>query len=104
MTVAESSVVRCAACATEVPSGARFCPRCGKPAPAGRTRPAGNAPANLGKLPAPIPVAGILFLVALIVGPAAIVAGVATSSGLLLYGGIAVAVFVVILLLLGLVC
>lgn len=96
------SVIRCRACATEIPDGARFCPRCGVSAPreADEVRP---PPVNLGTLPAPIPIAGILFLVALVVGPAAIVAGIVTGSGLLLYTGIAVAAAVVILLLLGLV-
>ena len=98
--------VRCADCSTEIPPSARFCPRCGRAARAtGSTAspPAGAAPTDLGKLPSPIPVAGILFLVALIIGPAAVVAGIAMSSAPLLYGGIAVAVAVVILLLLGLV-
>jgi hypothetical protein len=105
-------VVRCPACATEVPAGAKFCPRCGVPAPdLGRGDEEDDAedqvdsPAapvvNLGTLPSPIPIAGILFLVALVVGPAAIVAGMVTGTPLLLYAGIAVAAAVVILLLLG---
>ena len=104
-------VLRCPACAAEIPAGAKFCPRCGatSPAAAGAATAGdeGEAPAapvvDIGKLPAPVPVAGILFLVALVVGPAGIVAGIATGSSLLLYGGIAVAVGIVILLLLGLV-
>ena len=96
MAAADATIARCAACSTEIPSGAKFCPRCGEPAPT-------SAPANLGKLPAPLPVAGILFLVALVLGPAAVVAGIMTGHAVLLYGGIALAVGVVIVLLLGLV-
>ena len=92
----------CLACSTTIPSGARFCPRCGGPAAEVSDR--NRAPIiNLGKLPSRIPIAGILFLVALVVGPAAIVAGIVTGAHLLLYAGIAVAIGVVILLLLGLV-
>ena len=94
--------LRCPGCMTEVPSSAKFCPRCGKPAPAAGDA-ANGRPTDLGKLPSPVPVAGILFLVALVVGPAAIIAGIATHAPLLLYAGIAVAIGVVIVLLLGLV-
>jgi hypothetical protein len=103
-------LLRCPACATEIPAGAKFCPRCGVPTPDGARRDAeadeqdespSSPVVNLGTLPAPIPIVGILFLVALVVGPAAIVAGIVTGTALLLYAGIAVAAAVVILLLLG---
>lgn len=109
-------LVRCSDCATPIPIGAKFCPRCGVEAPQSVRGGEGahddradsdraDSPAapvvNLGTLPAPIPIAGILFLVALVVGPAAIVAGIVTGATLLLYAGIAVAAAVVILLLLG---
>lgn len=114
-------LVRCSDCATEIPIGAKFCPRCGVEAPqsvrggegedddradsdradSDRTDSPAAPVVNLGTLPAPIPIAGILFLVALVVGPAAIVAGIVTGATLLLYAGIAVAAAVVILLLLG---
>ena len=100
MAVAEATIARCPACSTEIPPGAKFCPRCGEPAPA--AAPAA-APADLGKLPAPLPVAGILFLVALVLGPAAVVAGIMTGHAVLLYAGIGLAIGVVIVLLLGLV-
>lgn len=113
-------LVQCSDCATEIPIGAKFCPRCGVEAPrsvrggegedddradsaadSDRTDSPAAPVVNLGTLPAPIPIAGILFLVALVVGPAAIVAGIVTGATLLLYAGIAVAAAVVILLLLG---
>src|SRR5687767_13210694 len=108
--------IRCPKCAAEIlPAGAKFCPRCGAPSPPSPARQnddddsdgLGKSPAdpvvNLASLPSPIPLAGILFIVALLVGPALIVAGIVTGSGLMLYSGIGVAAAVVILLLLGLV-
>ena len=92
----------CPACATMIPAGAKFCPHCGQ-ASVGKAERPPEAPMNLGKLPAPIPIGGIVFLVALVIGPAAIVAGIVTGAHILLYGGIAVALGIVILLLLGLV-
>ena len=98
-----SAATRCASCSAEVPPAAKFCPRCGKPAPVSAPPGARQAsPTDLGKLPAPIPLAGILFLLALVLGPAAIVAGIMMKVPVLLFAGIAIAAAVVILLLLGL--
>ena len=102
MPATATGVARCASCSADVPGGAKFCPRCGKPAPVAPARNAPPAPTDLGKLPSPIPLAGILFLTGLVLGPAAIVAGIMLKSSVLLVGGIAVAVLVILVLLLGL--
>jgi hypothetical protein len=60
--------------------------------------PAGGKP---GKVPAPWPMAGILFLAALILGPAALILGFVTGYPILLYTGIGVSVCAVLVLFLG---
>jgi hypothetical protein len=50
-----------------------------------------------------MPVAGILFLAAAILGPTMIAVGVSTSTPLLLLSGIVIAVALIVLLLLGMV-
>jgi len=50
----------------------------------------------------PIPMAGILFIAAAVLGPSLIAAGIYTGAPALLYGGIAVAVCLILLLVLGL--
>jgi len=53
---------------------------------------------------APIPLAGIVFLVAAVLGPTMIAVGVSTATPLLLLAGVAVALVLIALLLLGMVC
>lgn len=51
----------------------------------------------------PMPLAGILFLVAAVLGPTLIAVGVSTSTPLLLLSGVAIAVLLIVLLLVGMV-
>jgi predicted transporter len=51
----------------------------------------------------PMPLTGILFLVAAVLGPACIAVGVSTGNPLLLVAGVAVAIVLIALLLLGMV-
>ena len=63
---------------------------------------AGRAPDALPSS-SPMPLAGILFLVAAVLGPTLIAVGVSTSTPLLLLSGIAIAVLLIVLLLVGMV-
>src|SRR4051794_34064003 len=86
---------RCKNCSKPVAAAARFCPRCGR-----GTRP-GDGHEVLPSS-APIPLSGILFIAAAVLGPSLIAAGVYTGTPALLYAGIAVAVCLIVLLVLGL--
>jgi hypothetical protein len=90
---------RCASCSKSFPAAARFCPRCGRETDAARAAGPGHQ-----VLPSssPIPLAGILFIAAAVLGPTLIAAGIYTAAPALLYGGIAVAVCLILLLVLGL--
>ena len=90
---------RCTSCSKSVPAAARFCPRCGL-----ETRVPGQGGAGHDVHPpsSTIPLAGILFIAAAVLGPALIAAGIYTGAPALLYGGIAVAVCLILLLVLGL--
>jgi hypothetical protein len=92
---------RCPNCSETLAAGARFCPRCGNPAP---EKPAPGPPhtsVDFGKISAPLPRAGVLFLLALVLAPAAIIAGLALGLKALVYLGVALAVALVVLLILG---
>ena len=90
---------RCTSCSKSVPAAARFCPRCGRET----SRPGDRGPGH-DVIPSssPIPMAGILFIAAAVLGPTLIAAGIYTGAPALLYGGIAVAVCLILLLVLGL--
>lgn len=108
------AVIRCTQCSATVPGEARFCPRCGRamadgasrfadrPAVESRAQSAGRVP---GALPSRsrMPVAGMLFLAAAVLGPTMIAVGVSSGSALLVVAGIAVAILLIVLLLLGMV-
>jgi len=52
---------------------------------------------------APMPLAGIVFLAAAVLGPTLIAVGVTTGNPLLLLPGVAIAIVLIVLLLLGMV-
>ena len=100
----------CNHCSANIPPAARFCPRCGQDV--GATKPDASAGASTpgpsrppGALPSRsrMPVAGILFLVAAVLGPTMIAVGVSTGNPVLLVGGIVIALGLIALLLLGMV-
>jgi hypothetical protein len=84
--------VRCSGCGEVVPAGAKFCPRCGGFV---------AAPQDLGKMSAPVPPAGILFLCALFLAPPMIVVGYALGIKAMAAAGIVLAVILVLVLILG---
>ena len=108
----------CTHCSAGIPAEARFCPRCGHATPgrsppgrppAPRTREAplvAPAPRAADALPSKsrMPAAGILFLAAAVLGPTMIAAGLATGIHLLTFAGVATAMVLILLLLVGLVC
>jgi hypothetical protein len=108
-----ATMIQCPSCQAAAPATAQFCPRCGRamnpPArqaadansPAPPPPPPPQPPVNLAKAGPVVPMAGLLFLVGLVLGPASIIAGIAWSSPFLLYGGIALSVVVVVVLILG---
>jgi hypothetical protein len=100
---------QCSHCSANVPGEARFCPRCGNEADGatgGRSASSGAGKRVPGALPSrsPMPLAGILFLAAAVLGPTMIAVGISTGSLLLLFSGITIAIVLIVLLLLGMVC
>lgn len=73
-------------------SDAKFCPRCGGPAQVP------HKSIDFGKMSAPIPLAGVIFLILLVAGPAAIVLGFALAVHSLVYAGFAVVVLLALFL------
>ena len=98
--------VQCTQCSASVPGAARFCPRCGNATATGggaAPAPTGNRPHGALPSSSPMPLAGILFLVAAVLGPTMIAVGVSTGTPLLLVAGIGIAVVLIGVLLLGMV-
>ena len=90
----------CTNCSASIPASAKFCPRCGRESSREVT---GAAPAIPGAVPAKsrMPLAGVLFLAAAVLGPSLIAVGAYAAIDALLYAGIGVAVLLIVLLLLG---
>jgi hypothetical protein len=88
---------RCTSCSKSIPASAKFCPRCGRETGAAAGHGHDVLPSS-----SPVPLAGILFIAAAVLGPTLIAAGIYTAAPVLLYGGIAVAVCLILLLVLGL--
>jgi hypothetical protein len=84
-----------------VPAGARYCPRCGHEV--GAAVPTGANPEERWPNKSRMPVAGILFLIAAVLGPIIVVGGIYTGNGFLIVSGIFVCAILVLLLLLGMV-
>jgi hypothetical protein len=103
--------VQCTQCSASVPGKAQFCPRCGRAMAELESRVAGVSAKSTsvnrvpGALPStsPMPLAGILFLAAAVLGPTMIAVGVSAGIPLLLIAGVAVAVLLIALLLVGMV-
>ena len=97
--------VRCAKCSTSFSDAAKFCPRCGAPAPVeiqGTPQaPTPHASIDFGKMSAPVPPAGIAFLATLVLAPTFIIFGAVAGLKLLIIIGIALCILLALILLLG---
>lgn len=76
-------------------SDAKFCPRCGAAAQIP------HKSVDFGKMSAPVPLAGVIFLILLFVGPAALVAGFVLGVHALVYAGIAIVILLAIFIAVG---
>ena len=109
------ALTRCPQCSADVPHDARFCRRCGRatgdgiPVVPGDLQKAEVPPPVAARAPGALPstsrmpLAGMLFLAAAVLGPTMIAVGLATGSVVLLVAGIGVAVMLIALLLVGMV-
>jgi len=99
--------LQCNHCSASAPAAARFCPRCGHALDITDARPvAGQRRLAPGAHPSttPMPLAGICFIVAAFLGPTMIAVGASTGAPLLLLAGIAIAIVLIGLVLVGMVC
>ena len=107
------TTTHCTHCSAPVPAAARFCPRCGHASdgPSHGTASHAAAPGApavraVDALPSKsrMPVAGILFLAAAVLGPTMVAVGLSTGIYVVTVAGIATAIVLILLLLLGMVC
>lgn len=92
--------INCRDCATAMPRTAKFCPRCGRVADS-VSQSAAAPVVNLATVKSPIPKLGLLFLIAMLLGPTLALIGLYVGSLKLLWCGAGLIGFVLILMLLG---
>lgn len=97
--------MRCPTCSSSVPANARFCRKCGRPAPSSNLpgKPAPVPVEDPGVVPAraAMPFAGKLFLVCLVLGPVLLLLGWTLHAAVLLYLGFGVLLGIVAFLGIG---
>ena len=91
--------MNCTACQTPIPAGGKFCPKCGRPAPAAVFPP---HPGVIAHPPtAPIPRAGKVFFGLLVAGVVLAVFGYSAGASWVGIAGTAVVALLVLVLLVG---